>query len=94
MLIHNKTNDHFVFGAGTSFDGSDNFDWADKWSVYNKKTAFETQFDKKTGDILGGKEVKLARPGILAMDYEDGSPYAGGIIYWNGKKYIWIHQGE
>jgi hypothetical protein len=94
LLIHNNTLDYFVFGAGISFDNSDNFDWAEKWLLYTEKIAFETQFDKKTGDILGGKKVKLARPGILIWDYEDGSPYAGGIIYWNGKKYIWIHQGE
>jgi hypothetical protein len=36
----------------------------------------------------------LARPGIIIEDYEDGAALASGIIYWNGKKYIWIHQGE
>lgn len=95
LLIHGKTNEHFVFGAGTPFDNDDkDFKWADKWKLYTQKTALETQFDKKTGDILGGKEVKLSKPGILIEDYVDGHAYAGGIIYYNGKKYIWIHQGE
>ena len=95
LLIHGKTSEHFLFGAGTNFGSGDNdFKWADKWFLYTKKTAQETQFDKESGDIIGGKTVKLARPGILIEDYEDGYALAGGIIYWNGKKYIWIHQGE
>jgi len=95
LLIHGKTNEQFVFGAGTSFgNGDKDFKWADKWSVYNKKTALETQFDKASGDIIGSKTIKLVIPGILIEDYEDGAAIADGIIYWNGKQYIWIHQGE
>lgn len=95
LLIHGKTHEHFLFGAGIGFDNGDkDFKWADKWKLYTKKSAYETQFDKKSGDIIGGKEIKLSRPGILIEDYEDGAALAGGIIYWNGKKYIWIHQGE
>jgi hypothetical protein len=95
LLIHGKTNDHFVFGAGTNFgNGSDNFDWADKWALYTKKTASETVFNKASGDIIGSKEVKLTRPAIIIRHYEDGAAISGGIIYWNSKKYIWIQQGE
>lgn len=95
LLIQGKSNKHFVFGAGTSFgNGGKDFKWADKWILYTKKTAFETRFDKESGDILGGKQIKLARPGILIEDYKDGAALAGGIIYWNDKKFIWIHQGE
>jgi hypothetical protein len=95
LLIHGRTREHFLFGAGTAFGSGDkDFKWADKWKLYTKKTAYETQFDKESGDILGSKEIKLVRPGIIIEDYEDGAALAGGIIYWNGKKYIWIHQGE
>lgn len=95
LLIHGKTNDNYFFGAGTKFgNGSDDFKWADKWTLYKKKTASETQFDNTNGDILGGKEIKLTQPAILIEDFEDGVAIAGGIIYWTGKKYIWIHQGE
>ena len=95
LLIHGKTNDHFLLGAGTKFgNGLDNFKWADKWALYKKKSAYETQFDEKSGDIIGGKEIKLKRPAILIEDFEDGAAIAGGIIYWNSKKYIWIHLGE
>lgn len=93
LLIHQQGS-YFTFGAGTKFgSGSDNFKWAKGWKIYNEKTASETQFSKD-GDIIGGKEIKLYRPGITIWAEEDGEPIAGGIIYWTGQKYIWIHQGE
>jgi hypothetical protein len=95
LLVHGKTSEHFLFGAGTNFgNGGKDFKWADRWTLYTKKTAQETQFDKESGDLIGSKMVKLARPGILIEDYQDGAALAGGIIYWSGSKYIWIHQGE
>lgn len=91
ILIHNSTDEFFVFGAGKSFgSGSDNFDWLKMWTIYTKPTAYETQFDEETGDILDAKIVKLKR---YAIDVED-MEIAGGIIYWDDNKYIWIHQGE
>jgi hypothetical protein len=95
LLIHNRTDAHFLFGAGISFgSGGNDFTWADKWMLYQKKTAQETRFDKTSGDITGSKTRQLAHPGILIENHEDGAPLAGGIIYWNGKTYSWIHQGE
>lgn len=94
LVIHGKTEDHFLLGAGKEFGNvGDDFDWMDKWSLYKKKTASETQFDKNSGDILGSKEVKLERPAILIQHAEKGAANAGGLIYWNGKRYTWIHQG-
>jgi hypothetical protein len=94
LLLHNQSNQYFLFGAGTKFgSGSDNFKWAKGWKIYKEKTASETQFSKE-GDIIGGKEIKLKQPGISIWAEEDGEPIAGGIIYWTGQKYIWIHQGE
>ena len=95
LLVHNHSSECYVFGAGTNFgDGSDNFAWAGKWYVYNKKTAFETRFDKKSGDVLGGKKVKLSHPCISIARVDDGAEDSGGLIYWTGRKYRWIHQGE
>ncbi|HXO73610.1 MAG TPA: hypothetical protein VN824_00245, partial [Puia sp.] len=96
LLLMGKAPDYFVFGAGTKLgdDGSDDFGWAGKWYVYKKKTANETQFDKKSGDILGGKPVKLLHPCLSIANVEDGAEVSGGLIYWTGKKYRWIHQGE
>ncbi|WP_207492913.1 hypothetical protein [Aridibaculum aurantiacum] len=95
LIIHNSTAEHFVMGAGKDFgNGGKDFSWLDKWALYKKKSADETIFDKVTGDIKGSRTIKLLRPGILIEDYEDGAAIAGGIIYWNGNKYKWIHQGE
>jgi hypothetical protein len=95
LLLHGNTKEAFIFGAGTSLGaGGNDFQWADKWALYTQKTAWETRFDKETGEMIGAKKVALTRPGILMEDYEDGAALAGGIIYWNGKKYVWIHQGE
>ena len=95
LLVHGKTMSHYLLGVGNSFgSGGDDFEWMDKWSLYTSEYASETLFDDETGDILGGKEVKLAGPGILVEANEDGAAVAGGVIYWDGKNYTWIHQGE
>ena len=95
LLVHGKSNTYHVFGAGKQFgSGGDDFKWMDKWNLYTEKTASETVFDEDSGDILGAKDIQLEGPGILVEDHEDGAALAGGIIYWNGKQYIWIHQGE
>jgi len=93
LLIQKKpTAACHVFGAGNSFGkGSDDFAWADTWSVYKEKSVYATQFDKKSGDVKGGKQVQLSRHGIYIVSREDAS---GGLIYWSGKKYSWIHQGD
>ena len=31
---------------------------------------------------------------VLYLEDHDSKPYYCGIIYWTGKEYIWIHQGE
>lgn len=97
LIIHGKTGEYFVFGAGNAgnaTEAGDDFSWADKWALYKKKTAYETLFDKSSGDIKGSREVKLVRVAVLIEHYEDGASISGGIIYWSGKKYRWIHQGE
>jgi hypothetical protein len=96
LLIHGNTNQWFVFGAGTNFgNGStDFFNWMKRWKVYRNKVVEETTFDKND-DITGSRVVKLKRPGIEVLMLEaidEPSPVA--VIYWNGKKYIWIHEGE
>jgi hypothetical protein len=94
LLIHGGTSQYFVFGAGTKFgNGSDDFKWAGGWQIYKKKIAYEMLFDND-GGMSGSKKIKLKRQSVFIYDLEDGEPNSGGIIYWAGKKYIWIHQGE
>jgi len=90
LVLHQGKGQHFVMGAGQEFgSGGKNFAWLHSWNPYRKTTATQTVF-APSGDIVGGKKVTLRRPGIEVKD-EEGT---GGIIYWDGQKYNWIHQGE
>jgi hypothetical protein len=94
LVMHGKTGKYFVFGAGTPVAKMDDLSWADRWSIYTKKTAYETLFDQRSGDIKGSRKTVLAHPGMLIEHLEDGAMTAGGILYYTGKGYRWIHQGD
>jgi hypothetical protein len=96
LIMHGSTNQYFILGAGKDFgNGSDNFGtWLNHWALWKKKTAEETVVDEKTSDLRSSKRVRLLRPALLIDQQQDGGLLAGGIIYWDGKKYIWIQQGE
>jgi hypothetical protein len=94
LLMHGNTNQQFVFGAGSKLGpGSDNFKWLKRWRLYEGKVVHETILNQD-GDIKGSRAIKLKTPGIEMLTMEDIEPSPVAIIYWNGKKYIWIHEGE
>jgi hypothetical protein len=94
LLITGSSNSYYLFGAGVKFgSGSDDFKWASGWHIFKGKKASETIINNE-GDISGSKKVKLNRPAFYIYDNVDNRPNSGGIIYWNGKTYIWIQQGE
>lgn len=91
IIFHANADTYFILGAGQAFqEVGDDFTWTSKWALYKKASAHQAVFDKKTGDIIGTKKVKLIHPGIQILD-EGGD---GCIIYWDGIKYISIHHGE
>lgn len=97
VLIHGGTFQYLVFGAGNpmgkvEFSETDNLKWMNGWKVYSDKIAYQTKFNN--GEIVGSYKRKLSNNAISLWALEDGEPVAGGLIVWNGKKYIWIHQGE
>jgi hypothetical protein len=56
-------------GAGANFgSGGNDFSWAGKWYLYTKRTAQGTLFDKKSGDIVGGRPADLLDRKKLSMD--------------------------
>lgn len=80
----------FLAGSGNSFgSGGDNFEWADSWEVFDQRLTHETTF-LENGDIDGTQEVKLDHAAISIRE-DEGS---GGLIYFNGEKFVWIHQGD
>ena len=84
-----KNDSVFFAGAGKSFGpGGNDFSWADEWEIFDKEKTYQITF-KENGDIDGEEEVLLENPAI-SIRQSEGS---GGLIYFNGEKFVWIHQG-
>lgn len=90
LFLFGQTDKSLVVGAGkTLSDGGDNFDWADSWEIFENKLVHETTF-KENGDVDEIREVSLDKPAIRITEREG----SGGLIYFDGKEFIWIHQGD
>lgn len=93
IIIHNSDKiDYYFFGAGKVVDGMDNLDWINEFrSILKGDTVAATLVDEESGDIIGADKknaVQLKGNGIfMHVDESEG----GGIIYWNGRKYEWLH---
>jgi hypothetical protein len=86
LILFAGSNHVFVIGAGFAFENTgDDFKWATAWSIIRDKVVHETTF-KLNGDVDGEREIMLERPAIKIR--EEKGP--GGLIYFNGKKFIWI----
>lgn len=90
LILFGQSNKSFIVGSGNKLShAGDSFDWADTWGIFTEGKTYETTF-KENGDVDGGREIKLDRPAITIRE-EEGS---GGLIYFDGRKFIWIHQGD
>lgn len=87
-IIHGKTNEIFIIGAGTKIKNalSDNLDYVDIWKI-NRKKINEPGLEENTGTEEKG-ELILKNPSMQIEKSELG----GGQIYWNGKEYAYFHQ--
>jgi hypothetical protein len=79
-IINDVTDNVTVLGAGTAIgNGGDNFDWMDSWEIYSKdRVASKTSVPKLHGNAL-----------LVSK-----SEAASALIYWNGKRYVWLQQGD
>jgi hypothetical protein len=79
-IINGATNKLIVLGAGTVLgNGGDDFEWMDSWEIYSKeRVAKGTSTPKIHGDAL-----------LVSK-----SEAASALIYWNGKRYVWLQQGD
>jgi hypothetical protein len=82
-IFHGVTGKATILGAGTSIgNGGDDFSWMDTWQVYSKTrgahAAGESGAPKLRGDAL-----------LVGK-----SQAASALIYWNGKRYVWLQQGD
>jgi len=79
-IINGPTDEVTVLGAGTAIgNGGDDFEWMDSWETYAKgRTANGTRVPKLRGDAL----------------LVSHSEAASALIYWNGRRYVWLQQGD
>jgi hypothetical protein len=82
-IIDGATNKVTILGAGVSIgNGGDDFGWMDSWQVYSKERA------RHAAGELG---VSLLRGDALLVSRSEA---ASALIYWNGKRYVWLQQGD
>ena len=82
-IVHGATNKVSIVGVGVGIgNGGDNFDWMDSWQVYSK--------DRAAHAASEGGVPRLRGDALLVSKSEAAS----ALIYWNGKQYIWLQQGD
>ena len=82
-IIDGVTSKVTILGAGTAVgNGGDDFEWMDTWQVYSKT---------RVASGGGGKNVPHLRGGALLVGKSEA---ASALIYWNGKRYVWLQQGD
>src|SRR4030095_4639146 len=78
--VNNKVR---ILGAGTpTGNGGDDFEWMDTWQVYSKTRA---------AHAAGETGVPHLRGDALLVSKSEA---ASALIYWNGKRYVWLQQGD
>lgn len=87
-IIHGKTSEVFVLGAGKLFKNAlgDDQDYIDEWLI-NRNKENEPGAEEETGNGPDGTLI-LENPSIEISADEVG----GGQIYWNGNEYAYFHQ--
>jgi hypothetical protein len=79
-IINGATDKVTVLGAGTAIgNGGDDFEWMDSWEIYSK------------GRVAGGTSVSKLHGDALFVSRSEA---ASALIYWNGKRYVWLQQGD
>ena len=81
-ILNSSGREWRILGAGRTFNGQDNLDWMDRWSIYPRGPVEE--------GVQAGPPPKLKGTAILAEKSESAS----GLIYWTGQKYAWYQQGD
>jgi hypothetical protein len=82
-IFHGATGKPTILGAGTPMgNGGDDFSWMDSWQVYSKARGAHGAGERNA-------------PGLRADALLVGkSEAASALIYWNGKRYVWLQQGD
>lgn len=90
MFISRENNATFFVGAGLPIEPGANDDYTERaWELFTDKNTYEMTITPN-GDLGETKQIKLDHPAISIRETEG----SGGLIYFNGEKFIWIHQGD
>jgi len=82
-IIHGGTSKVAILGAGARLgNGGDDFEWMDNWQVYPKGRVARWT-DEPSLPRLQGEALLVGK-----------SEAASGLIYWDGKRYVWFQQGD
>jgi actin-related protein len=89
VIIHNKTNAINIIGAGKLVKNglSDDLSYIDIWKINRKRKHLGTDIDEN-GELIETQPLLLDYPSIDIMKTETG----GGLIFWNGEEYEYLHQ--
>lgn len=87
-IIHGKTMEVFILGAGKIFKNAlgDDQDYINTWKINTKKEN-EPGVEEESGNGANGILI-LENPSVEI----EASEVGGGQIYWNGKEYAYFHQ--
>jgi hypothetical protein len=79
-IVHGGMGKATILGAGIAIgNGSDDFEWMDTWEVRSKN------------DVI----ASTSAPGLLGDALFVGKrEAASALIYWNGKRYVWLQEGD
>ncbi|MCB9190472.1 MAG: hypothetical protein H6603_09845 [Flavobacteriales bacterium] len=81
-----------VFGAGNEVDGMVNLRWIGSMQLIPKgELIAPTLVDSLSGNIIGpdtANQLLLQNPAIF---FKPKEVCGGGILYWTGKDYGWMH---
>ena len=88
-IIHGGKQEMFIIGAGTLIKNAldDDQSYIDVWKLNREKENIGTEVDDK-GDLIETQPVLLNNPSINILKTELG----GGLIFWNGTEYEYLHQ--
>lgn len=88
VIIHGSTSEIHIIGAGTLIKNalSDDLNYISIWRISREKSN-PPGVEKNGGN---------AKDGYLILDNHsisiEASEIGGGLIYWDGKKYVYFHQ--
>jgi hypothetical protein len=70
-----------VIGAGTAFNDMKDLDFAE-WKLHPKS--------RPVARGVGARRLETLSGDALLLEWESGS----GVVYWNGRKFVWYQQGD